>query len=208
MHKVFISYHHENDQYYKERLVDMGERWGLFVDRSVHPGDIPKHWDAQKIRQKIRDDNLRDTSVTILLCGEQTRHRKHIDWELASSMIDGEVNKRSGILVITLPSIFSRNWCCASHKDEKQVIYPDLIEGWIPLDSKPVCKDRFPDLPERIIDNLIAPNVRISVCPWNRIECHLGGLKWLIDAAYQSRITNDYDLSEPRRKHDRNPVAY
>ena len=207
MHKVFISYHHENDQPYKEYLVDMGERWGLFIDGSVDTGDIRETRDAQKIRRKIRDKFLRDSTVTILLCGEKTRYRKHVDWELASSMINGEVNKRSGILVITLPSICNRNCIYAAHGDEKKKIYPDLIEGWISLESKPACKERFPDLPERIVDNLVAPNVRISVCTWNRIARYPSMLKWLINAAFKSRKTNEYDLSEPRRKHDRNPVA-
>ena len=204
MHKVFISYHHENDQYYKERLVDMGERWGLFVDRSVHPGDIPKHWDAQKIRQKIRDKFLRDSTVTILLCGEKTRYRKHIDWELASSMIDGGKNKKSGILVITLPSIV----CCGhvAHAGEMQAIYPECTHC-IPLDSRSDYDARYPDLPKRIIDSIVNTKAQISVCSWNRIARYPSMLKWLINAAFKSRKTNEYDLSEPRRKHDRNPVA-
>ena len=207
MHKVFISYHHAEDQYYKDLLIDMNNRHGLFIDGSVDTGDIRETRDAQKIRRKIRDDFLRDTSVTILLCGRKTRYRKHIDWELASSMIAGQKNKKSGILVITLPSISNSNSCCAANAGEKHEIYPDLIEGWISLDSKPAYKERFPDLPERIIDNLVNLNARISVCPWNRIEHYPGRLEWLIDAAFESRETNDYDLSEPRRKHDRNPAA-
>ena len=184
----------------------MGERSDLFIDGSVDTGDISDDLKAETIRQKIRDGYLRDTSVTILLCGEETRHRKHIDWELASSMINGEVNKRSGILVITLPSISGHNWCRASDEDEKQMIYPG-VTGWVTLNSRLAYEERFPDLPERIIDNLIAPNVRISVCPWNRIEHHPSGLKLLVEAAYQSRRSNEYDLERPMRKHDRNPAA-
>ena len=206
MHKVFISYHHRNDQAQKEYLVNMGIQHGLFIDGSVDTGDIPEDWESQTIRREIRDNYLRDSSVTILLCGQETRHRKHIDWELKSSMIDGEVNKRSGILVITLRSISGRNWCQVSDEDEKQMIYPG-VTGWVTLNSRLAFEERFPDLPERIIDNLIAPNVRISVCPWNRIEHHPSGLKLLIDAAYQSRRANEYDLERPMRKHDRNPAA-
>ena len=40
MHKVFISYHHRNDQGYKNELVKCGD--GIFVDRSVDTGDIPR----------------------------------------------------------------------------------------------------------------------------------------------------------------------
>jgi hypothetical protein len=41
------------------------------------------------------------------------RTRKHIDWEIFSSMIDGKINKRSGILVINLPTIRSPRQVCA-----------------------------------------------------------------------------------------------
>ena len=34
MHKVFISHHHDNDQWYKEELVKFGEQYSIFVDRS------------------------------------------------------------------------------------------------------------------------------------------------------------------------------
>ena len=55
------------------------------------------------MRQEIRDRFLQDSSVTILLVGDETRYRKHVDWELYSSMFDGPVNKKSGILVVELP---------------------------------------------------------------------------------------------------------
>ena len=42
MHKVFVSYHHQRDQQYKEALVEFGERHSVFVDRSVDTDDIPK----------------------------------------------------------------------------------------------------------------------------------------------------------------------
>lgn len=206
MPKVFISYHHENDQHYKEYLVDMGERWGLFINGSVDTGDISDDLKAETIRQRIRDNYLRDSSVTILLCGEETRLRKHIDWELASSMIDGQKNKKSGILVFMLPSICDGSRGHAPHDYEKQVIYPDVIH-WESFGSEAVYKERYPELPERIIDNLVNLDAKISVCSWRRVWNRPDRLKWLIDVAYQSRRTNEYDLSEPRRKHDRNPAA-
>ena len=206
MHKVFISYHHENDQRYKEDLLKMRDRSDLFVDKSVNAGEISDDWSPETIRKEIRDEYLRDSTVTILLCGEETRHRKHIDWELKTSMIDGQKNGKSGILVITLPSISSRNWCRVSQDAEKQVIYPGVID-WTSLDSWSAYREKFPHLPERIIDNLANTKVKISVCPWERIEGYPGNLKWLIDAAFVSRETNEYDLERPMRKHDRNPAA-
>ena len=204
MHKVFISYHHKNDQPYKEYLVGMGNWYGLFVDRSVHPGDISNKLKTETIRQKIRDDYLRDSTVTVLLCGEETQYRKHVDWELKSSMIANKENSKSGILVITLPSISSRNWCRASQDGEKQTIYPGVTD-WIPLYSRSDYNARYPDLPDRIIDNFVESNVRISVCPWCWIEHHPGNLKWLIDATFNSRLTNQYDLTRPMKMQNDSP---
>ena len=44
MHKVFISYHHSNDQWYKNELVKFGERiFGATLKRCVNSigGDYP-----------------------------------------------------------------------------------------------------------------------------------------------------------------------
>lgn len=102
MHKVFVSFHHANDQKYKEGLVSWAEKNKVFIDGSVDMGEIPEDWDDQKIREYIRDEHLKDTTVTVLLVGTETKKRKHIDWELYSSMYDGTVNKKSGIIVIFL----------------------------------------------------------------------------------------------------------
>ncbi|MBT7069025.1 MAG: TIR domain-containing protein [Verrucomicrobia bacterium] len=95
MHRVFISYHHANDQYYKEELLRINETWRVFEDRSVDTGEIPEELPDSRIRELIRDEYLRDSSVTVLLVGTETKRRKHIDWEIYSSMFDGKVNKRS-----------------------------------------------------------------------------------------------------------------
>ena len=105
MHKVFISHHHQNDQGYKENLSRFGEQHNIFIDRSVDTGDISDDLSDERIREKIRDEYLKDSSVTILLAGTDTWRRKHIDWEIYSSMYDGRVNKKSGIIVVNLPSV-------------------------------------------------------------------------------------------------------
>lgn len=103
MHKVFVSYHHDRDQNYKDSLINFGTKNSIFVDRSVDPGDIPDEAGDERIRRIIRDRYLRDSTVTIVLVGKETKHRKHVDWEIHSSMYDGAVSKRSGIVVINLP---------------------------------------------------------------------------------------------------------
>ena len=137
MHKVFISYHHKNDQSYKNSLVRMGKRYGIFIDRSVNTGDIidrsvdtgdisSDHLSDEAIREKIRDEYLRDSTVTIVLVGTETKGRKHVDWEIYSSMIDGKVNKKSGILVVNLPWTESKYSIHAPHSGEKETVYPEI----------------------------------------------------------------------------------
>lgn len=105
MHNVFVSYHHALDEKYKE-LFEL--RFGLvfrtMVPGSVSDGDIDVSLPTDTIRQKIRDEYLRDTSVTVVLVGEQTWQRKHVDWEIASSIRDTKANPRSGLLGILLPT--------------------------------------------------------------------------------------------------------
>lgn len=153
MHNVFISYHHKNDQLYKEALLQMNDQHKIFKDGSVDTGDISDSLSSEAIRVKIRDEYLKDTTVTILLAGVDTWGRKHVDWELYSSMFDGTVNKKSGILVINLPSTNCTTFT-APHKDEKETIHPEC-GSWMAIDTRSEYEERYPHLSDRIIDNLL-----------------------------------------------------
>lgn len=196
MHKVFISYHHANDQWYKNALVDFGKDHSIFVDRSVDTGDIPEEWTDQQIRREIRDRHLRDSTVTIVLVGSETRRRKHIDWEIHSSMYDGSVNTRSGIVVINLPG--TSDYFSAPYGDEeKKLVYPE-IRSWTSINEWSEYKLRYPYMPDLIIDNLMKSDVKISVVPWERINVMT--LEFLIEAAFRNRSNCPYDLSRRMRR--------
>ena len=196
MHKVFISHHHDNDQWYKDELVRFGESHSVFVDRSVDEGDIPDEWTDQQIRRAIRDRYLRDSTVTIVLVGRETRRRKHIDWEIHSSMYDGSVNSRSGIVVINLPGV-SDHFHAAYGDEEKRLLYPD-VTSWMHINGRAEYERRYPRMPDRIIDNLVKSDVKISVVPWKRINAKT--LEFLIEAAFRNRANCGYDLSRPMRR--------
>ena len=66
-HKVFISYHHANDQWYKEELLRLNSIYDIFIDASVDTGDIDDDLPPDTIRQKIRDEYLRDSRATCKL---------------------------------------------------------------------------------------------------------------------------------------------
>lgn len=195
MHKVFVSFHHDNDQKYKDSLVKWGVENNIFIDGSVDMGEIPDDWTSQQIREYIRDEHLKDTSVTILLVGTETKNRKHIDWELFSSIYDGKKNKKSGILVINLPSVDCKYHTLCS-QEEKTAVLPD-VKNWITITDRTEFERRYPYMPARIIDNLVKPGVNISVVNWSDIN--VKNLTLLVDKAYDSRILNDYDMSRPMK---------
>ncbi|MCK5044131.1 TIR domain-containing protein [Candidatus Parcubacteria bacterium] len=200
MHNIFISYHHANDQKYKEGLLAMnGEGINrIFIDGSVDTGDISDDFSDEEIRKKIRDEYLRDTTITIILVGLETKWRKHVDWETYSSMFDGTVNKKSGVLVIILPTA-DNNCFTASHADEKENIYPET-HNWISIDNRIEYERRYPYLPDRIIDNLLCKNAKISVVQWNKICDDREKLKFLIEATYNDRLNCNYDMSRGLRR--------
>ncbi len=191
MHKVFTSYHHENDQFYKDELIRVGSDFGIFIDKSVDTGDIDETLSDQRIREIIRDEYLRDSTVTILLVGTETMCRKHIDWEIYSSMFDGRVNKKSGILVINLPSTNCDGLTAAHGAKEKNLLYPE-VSSWTNF-TRREYERCYPYVPDRIIDSLVASDALISVVPWNRISP--SSLKTLIDLTFEDRISCKYDLS-------------
>lgn len=205
MHHVFVSFHHDNDQGYKDNLVAWAEENDVFIDDSVDLGEIPDDWTPQQIRTYIRDNHLKSSTVTILLVGTETKNRKHVDWELYSSMYDGAVNNKSGIIVIMLPST-GCNLHTLPRESDKQTILPEE-RNWISIDTREQYEERYPYMPDRIIDNLLKNGVKIAVINWSDLTgmwnllCDKGAekLRQLIDNAYNDRASNDYDLSRPMR---------
>lgn len=74
------------------------------VSKSVQIGDIDTNLKTETIRQKIRDEYLADSTVTVVLIGSETWKRKHVDWEISSSIRDTKNSTRSGLIGIILPS--------------------------------------------------------------------------------------------------------
>ena len=101
-HKVFVSYHHHCDQDYKEYFCKkLGKD---FVDKSVEDGDIDVHLKTDTVRRKIREEFIADATVTVVLVGRCTWQRKHVDWEIGSSLRHTKTNPRCGLLGILLPT--------------------------------------------------------------------------------------------------------
>jgi hypothetical protein len=96
--KVFVSYHHKNDQEYYNLFSSLfGNVYELFTDNSVDR--IIGSDNSQYQRDRIRDEYITGTSITIVLCGAESWKRKFIDWEICSTL-----NKRHALLGIILPT--------------------------------------------------------------------------------------------------------
>lgn len=96
--KVFISYHHKNDQaWYDLFTKHFGEYLDIFYDNSLDRKiDSTK---SEYLDRKIREQYIRGSSVTIVLCGPETWKRRWIDWEIFATLY-----RKHGVLGIGLPT--------------------------------------------------------------------------------------------------------
>ena len=104
-HKVFVSYHHANDEQYKATFIrHFSQVFDGFQSQSVEIGDINPYNTVDSIRNRIRDDHIRRATVTIVLIGTETWKRKHVDWEISGSIRRTKLNSRCGLIGIVLPT--------------------------------------------------------------------------------------------------------
>lgn len=105
-HNVFVSYHHSiEDQDYRNEFESLfAKRHEIMISKSVRIGDIDPNLATDTIRQKIRDEYLRGSTVTVVLIGPETWQRKHVDWETGASIRHTQYNPQSGLLGILLPT--------------------------------------------------------------------------------------------------------
>lgn len=105
--KCFISFKTVDIKYKKhiheELNVDM-------IDKSLNQAIDSK--DEDYIMQKIREDYLSDSTVTIHLIGAKSaetlgyEEQKYIKREMQASLFNGKGNTRNGILGVVLPNVY------------------------------------------------------------------------------------------------------
>lgn len=194
-HKVFISCYYDEDGYYKEYLEEMAAKKGTFIDYSVQEYDIDdERLSSEQIRKIIRDEYIRDSTVTIVICGPDTRRRKYVDWEIHATMYDSPINHRGGLLLINSPE--SNNFTMAAPGDERLVPRAYKYrnrhdQNWL--------EDHFPDLPDRLFFNIME-GAPISVVDWEDIYQDPDRLFDLIHNAFVRRNDFPYLTHIPLRK--------
>ncbi len=114
-HKCFISYKKEDKDYLKDTIGLLGEK--EYIDKSLDR--IIDSEDGDYIMQVIRQDYLRDSTVTIFLIGEHSSEKEGTDFlgrdknyfikrELQASLYNGKGNTRNGILGVVLPDMYDK----------------------------------------------------------------------------------------------------
>ncbi len=96
--KVFVSYHHGNDQQFKDTFVSaFCDSYEVLTDTSLSralDSDDPEY-----VSRRIRESHITGSSCTIVLCGKETRWRKYVDWEIKATL-----DKLHGLIGVNLPT--------------------------------------------------------------------------------------------------------
>lgn len=114
-HKCFISFKKE-DQWYRNQIDKLFAESDLInkgLDRIINSDD------GDYIMQTIRQDYLKDSTVTIFVIGTHSseiegydymgrRKNYFIERELQASLYNGPGNTRNGILGVVLPEMYNR----------------------------------------------------------------------------------------------------
>ncbi|GCA70071.1 hypothetical protein MiYa_01603 [Microcystis aeruginosa NIES-2519] len=99
--KVFVSYSHRLDQQAADdfRKIFADER-DVFIDKSIREdiGDLQ----AESIKARL-SSLIKDSTVTVVLIGQETGGRSWVDWEIYHSLRKSYGNTRNGLLGIKIP---------------------------------------------------------------------------------------------------------
>lgn len=103
-HKCFLSYHASDSDEVADFVEDFGD---VFIPRVIgvsEEDDFIDSDDTDYVMDRIREKYLRDSTVTIVLIGQCTWARRFVDWEVYSSLRNDKLNRRSGLMAVTLRS--------------------------------------------------------------------------------------------------------
>ena len=114
-HKCFISFKKE-DQWYRNKIDDL-----FSVSDIINKGldRVIDSYDGDYIMKTIRQDYLKDSTVTVFLIGTHSSENEGFDYmgrrknyfierELQASLYNGEGNTRNGILGVVLPEMYDQ----------------------------------------------------------------------------------------------------
>ncbi|SNR60617.1 MTH538 TIR-like domain [Lutibacter agarilyticus] len=119
--RVFISHFRGDRKEVDDFINHFANNLGIFTPYVLGANDNDEFIDSTDtdyVMKRIREKYLSDSTVTIVLMGSCTHSRRYVDWEIKSSLRQGEYipNGLIGIVLPSqnnsayLPSRFERNW--------------------------------------------------------------------------------------------------
>lgn len=174
-HKVFIIYHCVNDQWAKDRLIELNRQFDFFIEASVDTGNFFDEFDDQKMYQEMHDKCPNNSKVAILLLGTDTQYRKFSDWKLLNSYI----RRCHGIVAIMLPDNRSKSYH-TTYGNKQKVILP-IVNDRKSVDYYLEPKSQLINMPACVIDKPKNKGTKVSIVNWN--DLNIDKLTLLIDNA-------------------------
>jgi len=104
-HRCFVSYHVDDEDEVATFIEDFGTVFIPTVVGVTEDDDFVDSDDTDYIMDRIREEYLSNSTVTIVLAGACTWSRRFVDWEIYSSLREYKDYGISGLMGITLPSV-------------------------------------------------------------------------------------------------------
>jgi hypothetical protein len=104
--RVFTSYFNRDKAEVESFINEFSVRQSIFTYYAVgiNENDFIDSSNTEYVMSKIRSDYLKDSTVTIVMMGSCTHSRRFVDWEIKSSLRQGEYYIPNGLVGIVLPS--------------------------------------------------------------------------------------------------------
>lgn len=134
--------------------------------------DIINSTNTDYVMSRIRGLYLGDSTVTLVMLGKCTWARRYVDWEIQSSLRQGESTTPNGLLAIKLPSY-----------EQGQNIFPDRLNNNLRQNDVPEdCYARWMEYPkstEQLVNEIEAA--------YQRRTTHR---KWIDNPRYKIRFNH------------------
>lgn len=152
-HKVFVSFYHRDDQYYKNYIDRYLSR--NIINKSVMDGEYSTDNSDEYIKRLIRENKISDTSVVVVLVGPNTKNRKHVDWEIYAAL-RSSINGSSGLVGIFLPSVRKADNGGYYYSDMPARLADNIRTGYADFYDWEYAISHFDEIIERAYNNRLA----------------------------------------------------
>ena len=169
-HKCFLSFKKE-DNYYKDELVKLFSKEDI-IDKTLDREIESENGDY--IMQVIRNDYLKDSTVTICLIGMHSSENEGYDYlgrhknyfiirELQASLYNGKNNTRNGILGVVTPEMYDK-----IYKESYMCSFCGNSHNYVKIDDDTVIREFSQNY-------YIEPH---EGCGWNEYKRYCILVKW------------------------------